>query len=90
MVNLLGKESFDVECVEGVRIVIREKPLEDGGESRTLCMECGNMMTVPDIEKADIVMLETDVPQVIIIMIIIIFARMDHSFTHSCSIHEMG
>lgn len=64
MVNLLGKESFEVECVEGVRIVIREKPMDEANEPRILCMECGNMMSVPDIEKADIVMLETDVPQV--------------------------
>ena len=65
MVNLLGKDSFEVECVEGVRLVVTEKPAKGSGTSRTLCLECGNMMSVKGIEKADIVMLETDVPQVL-------------------------
>ena len=65
MVNLLGKDSFEVECVDGLRLVVTEKPVNGSGTPRTLCMECGNMMSVEGIEKADIVMLETDVPQVL-------------------------
>ncbi|CAE7753244.1 unnamed protein product, partial [Symbiodinium microadriaticum] len=63
MVNLLGQHSFTVECVDGVRLVVTEKPMDSNSTARTLCIECGNMMTVEGIEQADIVMLETDVPQ---------------------------
>ena len=62
MLALLGKSSFELERVPGVSITITEKPGEKEGVCRVLKMENGDMMDVTDINIADIVMLETDIP----------------------------
>ena len=62
MVALFGAEAFTVERVPGVSITVIEKPLEEGDNCRVLKMERGNMFDVSNIEMADIVMLETDIP----------------------------
>jgi len=63
MVELLGEDDFIVEVRRGQSIVIKERNLEDSSRCRMLKIECGNMMDVTDISRADIVMLETDIPQ---------------------------
>ena len=62
MVELLGKETFKVQVVTGRMIVITEILASDHDHGRVLHMECGNMFDVQNIEIADIVMLETDIP----------------------------
>lgn len=69
MVNLLGKDSFDVEVVAGSSIKVIEKVgevSEKGYQKRILHMICGNMFHLRNIEQADIIMLETEIPQVIL------------------------
>eukprot|EP01041_Mallomonas_annulata_P007804 gene7804-15968_t len=63
MVELLGEDMFLVEVTHGSSITIREKPYDGEENYRILKIECGNMMDVNDIHKADVVMLETDIPQ---------------------------
>mmetsp|Transcript_1814 Transcript_1814/g.2865 ORF Transcript_1814/g.2865 Transcript_1814/m.2865 type:complete len:670 (-) Transcript_1814:217-2226(-) len=63
MINLLGKDSFEVKICQGSSIIVTEKPHEGQDHERVLHMECGNMMAIKHIEKADIIMLETDIPQ---------------------------
>ena len=62
MVALFGTDAFTVERVPGVSITVVEKPLDENDRCRVLKMERGNMFDVSNIEMADIVMLETDVP----------------------------
>jgi hypothetical protein len=70
MVNLLGKESFDVDIVAGSSIKVTERVHEaeasekEGCQKRILHMICGNMFHLRNIEQADIIMLETEIPQV--------------------------
>ena len=62
MVELLGKDTFDVQIRPGKSILITEvSPHEEGG-GRALHLECGNMFEVTNMGLADIVMLETDIP----------------------------
>jgi hypothetical protein len=67
MVDLLGKELFEIEMVPGSFIKVTEIPTETsphGSQKRVLHMVCGNMFQLLDIEQADIIMLETEIPQV--------------------------
>jgi len=73
MVNLLGKDSFDIQLVSGSYIKITEKLINSNNivdpdekinpNQRVLHMVCGDMFTLRDIDNADIIMLETEVPQ---------------------------
>ena len=63
LVNLLGKDSFDIIHVPGVSLVINERVGANGG--RVLKIECGDMLLVDHIHLADIIMMETDLPPVI-------------------------
>lgn len=75
MVNLLGKDSFEVQLVSGSSIKITEKSVitnsnvdndsKINSNRRVLHMVCGDMFSLRDIDTADIIMLETEVPQVI-------------------------
>jgi hypothetical protein len=72
LVSLLGEENYSVDVIPGRRIIITERNSANYGSStqtsqgnRVLHLECGNMMCIKNIEDADIVMLETDIPQVI-------------------------
>lgn len=66
MVNLLGRDGFDVEVVSGSSIKITERHGDtDTSRNRVLHMVCGNMFHLRNIEQADIIMLETEVPQVL-------------------------
>lgn len=65
MTVLLGKDSFDIDLIPGRRIIVTEKPKDEDSSKRILHLECGNMMSVRNIDLADIVMLETDIPQVL-------------------------
>jgi hypothetical protein len=72
MVNLLGKESFEVEIVAGSSIKVTERlgessEKEGGCQKRILHMVCGNMFHLRDIDQADIIMLETEIPQVFLL-----------------------
>jgi hypothetical protein len=65
MVDLLGHETLRVQHLPGRYIVVTE--LVDGGNTdagkgRVLHLECGDMFEVGNVEIADIVMMETDVP----------------------------
>ena len=62
MVALFGPNSFIIERVPGTSITIIEKAIEKDDRCRVLKMERGNLLDVSNIEVADIVMLETDVP----------------------------
>lgn len=62
MVDLLGKETFKVQIVTGRMIVITEILGGEQDHGRVLHLEYGNMFDVQNIEMADIVMLETDIP----------------------------
>lgn len=62
MVSLFGTDCFSVERVPGRSITIIERPVDMEDIPRVLKMECGNMLDVSNIEAADIVMLETDIP----------------------------
>lgn len=63
MVALFGVDSFVVTRVPGCSIIIVEKNMNDHSKRRTLKMERGDMLDIDNIDTADIVMLETDVPQ---------------------------
>lgn len=58
---MLGRDSFEIDHSPGLTLVITEKSVASGG--RTLKIECGNMLKVCDIHQADIIMMETDLPQ---------------------------
>lgn len=61
MVELLGPETLKVQNVPGRYIVVTE--LDDNEcKGRVLHLECGDMFDVNNIDAADIVMMETDVP----------------------------
>ena len=62
MVALFGSDAFNVERVPGVSITIVEKQVEEGDRCRILKLERGNMFDVSNVEMADVLMLETDVP----------------------------
>lgn len=67
MVQLLGEESFHVDVIHGEQITVTELVTNDGRDAvkgRTLRLQCGNMMDVKDINIADIIMMETDLPAV--------------------------
>jgi hypothetical protein len=62
LIELLGRDSFEVEHTPGVALVLTEK-IDGCSEGRTLKIECGNMLSIENIHLADIVMMETDLPQ---------------------------
>lgn len=62
MVELLGKDTFKVQVLSGRMIVVTEIIAGDEEHGRVLHLECGNMFDVQNIDIADIVMMETDVP----------------------------
>jgi hypothetical protein len=77
MVDLIGREYYEVEITSGVVLTITEKATppnfppvyrergereRNKGERRTLKIECGNMLLVENMECVDIVMMETDLP----------------------------
>jgi len=64
MVLLLGESNFDVHEIRGRSITVTERPQpgEDPNDIRVLHMEQGNLLDVDNINIADIIMLETDVP----------------------------
>jgi hypothetical protein len=66
MVGLLGKELFEIENIPGSSIKVTEISAETptGAQPRVLHMVCGNMFHLSNIEQADIIMLETEIPQV--------------------------
>jgi hypothetical protein len=66
MVNLLGTNRFRVDIIPGKRIVVTEiaTGVDSASQRRILHLECGNMLNVKNVEIADVVMLETDIPQV--------------------------
>lgn len=61
MVSLLGEESFSVQLRSGRSIIITEIATEQES-ARVLHLECGNMFEVANMDVADIVMMETDIP----------------------------
>ena len=61
MVKLLGKEGFRIQCKEGQFIIVTELDKE-GEVDRVIHLECGNMFDVTNIDLADVVMMETDIP----------------------------
>jgi hypothetical protein len=64
LIELLGRDSFEVDHIPGVTLVVTEKLVGGSGEeSRILKIECGNMLSIENIHFADIVMMETDLPQ---------------------------
>ena len=76
MVQLLGSENFKVVCYPGKRIVVaqinnkistfdhdnKSNENESNNKERILHLECNDMFNITNIEIADIVMLETDIP----------------------------
>jgi len=64
MVELLGADYYQVDCRPGERIVVTER--RSGGEERerVLKIELGNIMDITNLNIADVVMLETDIPMV--------------------------
>ena len=65
MVQLLGQESFRVDVIHGEQITITEVvAYSDTERGRTLKLQCGNMFDVKDLDAADIIMMETDIPSV--------------------------
>jgi hypothetical protein len=65
MVSLLGEDNFEVDEVVGRSITITEKaqPGTDEENIRVLHFEQGNLLDVDNVNIADIIMLETDVPK---------------------------
>ncbi len=59
MVELLGSDNFVVDLHPGSYVQIIEGVDEN---RRVLKLECGDMFETPDVHTADIIMLETDVP----------------------------
>ena len=75
MVQLLGSESFHVDVIHGEEITITELVGSSGEENgRTLRLQCGNMMNVKNLNVADIIMMETDVPSVSILIMLLFCA----------------
>lgn len=65
MVQLLGQESFRVDVIHGEQITITEVVANSDTErGRILKLQCGNMFDVKDLDAADIIMMETDIPSV--------------------------
>jgi hypothetical protein len=65
LVELLGRDSFEINHNPGVTLVITEKSSGSSsaaGPGRTLKIECGNMLLIDNIHEADIIMMETDLP----------------------------
>lgn len=62
LVELLGRDSFEINHNPGVTLVITEKLMESPSDRRTLKIECGNMLLIDNIHEADIIMMETDLP----------------------------
>ncbi len=63
LVNLLGSDNFQIQKKTGKFIMLIEKVLVGSEEKyRLLHLECGNLFDVPNMELADVVMLETDIP----------------------------
>lgn len=62
MVALLGPDTFNVQIRPGQSIVVTEITPGEEGLGRVLHLERGNMFEITNIELADIVMLETDIP----------------------------
>jgi hypothetical protein len=65
MVELLGHETLRVENFSGRSITVTESvdgPSAETSMGRVLHLECGDMFDVQNIENADILMMETDVP----------------------------
>jgi hypothetical protein len=62
LVELLGRDSFEINHNPGVTLVITEKLIENSSAGRTLKIECGNMLLIENIHEADIIMMETDLP----------------------------
>ena len=60
MVELLGKDTFKIQNLPGRYIIVSE--LVSSTQCRVLHMECGDMFDVHNIDVADILMMETDVP----------------------------
>ena len=60
MVDLLGRDTFKIQNIPGRYIIVSE--LVSASQCRVLHMECGDMFEVQNIDVADIVMMETDVP----------------------------
>lgn len=60
MIELLGKDTFKIQNLPGRYIIVSE--LISSTQCRVLHMECGDMFEVHNIEIADILMMETDVP----------------------------
>lgn len=61
LVNLLGRDSFEIDHHPGLTLVITEKLVGSSG-GRTIKIECGNMLKICDLHRADIIMMETDLP----------------------------
>ena len=62
LVELLGRDSFEINHIPGVTLVITEKLIGSSSDRRTLKIECGNMLLIDNIHEADIIMMETDLP----------------------------
>jgi len=63
MVNILGPTQYKVSMSSGKFIEITEqRSIPSSGSLRTLRLVCGDMFHTTDLDRADIVMLETDVP----------------------------
>jgi hypothetical protein len=72
LVKLLGEQFFDVEITPERSITITQKmplPLDGnprglytGRQGRVLKLECGDMFNMDTLDKADIIMLETEIP----------------------------
>mgnify|MGYP003385182685 CR=1 FL=1 len=73
MVQLLGEESFNVDVIHGEHITISELVANNTEKGRSLRLQCGNMMEVTDINAADIIMMETDLPAVSILINYILY-----------------
>jgi hypothetical protein len=61
MIELLGTDTFKIQNFPGRYIIVTET-LPDRQHDRVLHMECGDMFDVKNIDAADIIMLETDIP----------------------------
>jgi hypothetical protein len=73
MVQLLGSENYNIQCNPGKFIIITEAvrlpPSSNSNNTeevqfseRVLHFQCGNMFDISNIDTADIVMMETDIP----------------------------
>ena len=66
MVDMLGHEYYHINVEHGKQVIVRELPRvgSDGVvmKERILHLQCGSLFDVKNVEIADIVMLETDIP----------------------------